>query len=378
MPKVAFIAEGYPDTGFGNYWGPLFEQFQKVQWIVPVYIQHADEIKEIDKPLNAKIWNSYRPTHSRQINRFLLQVSNGYPVKYKMKPYDIIHLSTCWMSFLAPDFKHQKVIITCHDLFTFQQVRDQYIDFNLKFKDNIRRLLNYQSVKSLKKADTIVAISQNTKKDIINLFNIPEKKIKIVYNGVDRFLYKPRDKNLCRQELGLSADKYILLNVGTENDRKNIMTLLKAMKIISEKIKNVVLIRIGKQSEASKKYIRENKLSNHVQYFSYVKNLNFFYNAADVFVFPSIYEGFGLVVLEAMASGCPVVTTNESAIPEVVGDAAIKVSDPFDPDDFYHAIKKLYDSSPMGKTLTLKGLERANLFSWEKCADELQSIYHGL
>lgn len=378
MVQVAFIAEGYPDTGFGNYWFPLFKQFQKEKWIVPVYIQHADEINEIDKPVSAQIWNFRKPSRDRKINRFFLQMICGYPVKSRMKPFDIIHLSTCSMSFLAPSFKNQRVVITCHDLFTFHQVLNKRYDFNLKFKDNIKRMLNFQSVKSLKKADIIIAISQNTKKDIINFLDIPEEKIKVVYNGIDRTLFKPRDKNICRQKLGLPPEKFILLNVGTENERKNMITLLKAMKTISEKIRDVVLIRIGRQSEASRKYIRENKLGHCVHYFPFVENIHLFYNAADISVFPSIYEGFGLVILEAMASGCPVITTNESAIPEVTGEAAIKVTDPFEPDDFYQAIKTIYDSSSLGKTMGLKGLERSGLFSWEKCAQEIKTIYYSM
>ena len=138
------------------------------------------------------------------------------------------------------------------------------------------------------------------------------------------------------------------------------------------------LIRIGRQSEASRKYIRENKLDHCVHYFPYVEDIHLFYNAADISVFPSIYEGFGLVILEAMASGCPVITTNESAIPEVTGEAAIKVADPFEPDDFYQAIKTLYDSSSMGKAMGLKGIERSGLFSWEKCAQEIKTIYYSM
>jgi glycosyltransferase involved in cell wall biosynthesis len=378
MKQVAFIAEGYPGTGFGNYWGPLFELFQEDKNITPVYIQYAREIKEIIKPIKGEVWDFYHPTRNRKINRFFSQMCHGYPLKYRMKPFDIIHLSTDWMSFLAPDYRHQKVIITCHDLYTFQQVLKQRLDFSLSATGNVKRILNFYSTLFLKKADVVVAISKNTKKDIVRQFNIPDDKIRVVYNGIDRTRYKPRDKIRCRKELGLWSDKFILLNIGTENERKNIMTLLRTMKIISKTLKDVILIRIGKQSETSRKYILENKLEDSVKYFSKVHQIDLFYNAADVFVFPSVYEGFGLVVLEAMASGCPVVTTNESAIPEVTGCAAIQVSDPFDPEDYYQAIKKIYDCGSVRESLVIRGLERSRLFSWKKCAAEMRSIYKGL
>ncbi len=221
----------------------------------------------------------------------------------------------------------------------------------------------------------IIAISENTKKDIIRQFNLPCDRIRVVYNGLDSSCFKPRNKFECRRELGLWPDKFILLNIGTENERKNIKTLLKAMKIISQTHTDVVLIRIGKQSESSRTYIHENRLEDVVTYFPRVDQIELFYNAADAFVFPSVYEGFGLVALEAMASGCPVITTGRSAIPEITGSAAVTVSDPFDPEAFYQAVKTIHDSDSVGETLVSRGLERSRLFSWEKCAAEMRAIY---
>jgi glycosyltransferase involved in cell wall biosynthesis len=378
MKQVAFIAEGYPGTGFGNYWRPLFEQFKKDKNIIPVYIQYARETDEIKDSINGLIWDFRRPTRNRKFNRVFLQMCGGYPVKYKMKPFDIVHLATDWMSFMVPDFNKKKVIITCHDLFTFDQVVKKRFDFSRGAADNIKRLLNYHSQIILKKADVIIAISENTKKDIIRQFNIPGEKIRVVYNGIDSSCFKPRNKYQCRRALGLWPDKFILLNIGTENERKNIKTLLKAMKIISQTHKDVVLVRIGKQSESSRKYIHENKLADFVQYFTRVEQIELFYNAADVFVFPSVYEGFGLVALEAMASGCPVITTDKSAIPEVTGSAAVLLSDPLDPEVFYQAIKTMYESESFRESLVFRGLERSRLFSWEKCAAEMRSIYNVL
>lgn len=375
MKQVAFIAEGYPGTGFGNYWQPLFEQFQKDRDITPVYVQYARETDEIKHTVNGAIWDFRRPTRHRKFNRFFLQMCGGYPVKQKMKPFDVVHLATDWMSFMVPDVRTKKVIVTCHDLFTFGQVKKKRFDFGRGAADNIKRLLNYHSQARIKKADMIIAISENTKKDIIRQFNLPCDRIRVVYNGLDSSCFKPRNKFECRRELGLWPDKFILLNIGTENERKNIKTLLKAMKIISQTHTDVVLIRIGKQSESSRTYIHENRLEDVVTYFPRVDQIELFYNAADAFVFPSVYEGFGLVALEAMASGCPVITTGRSAIPEITGSAAVTVSDPFDPEAFYQAVKTIHDSDSVGETLVSRGLERSRLFSWEKCAAEMRAIY---
>jgi len=382
MKKVAFIAEGFPRTGFGNYWHSLFDKFMEIEKVYPVYIKYNRELDVINGINN---WQQIRVIpagmpvfykfFNRKINRLYSQLCGGYPAKLKLREYDILHFYSGILQFFNPNYKHQKVIVTCHDLFSFMQARESRYDRELSFQDNMIRIFKNNVIKNLHKADAVIAVSKNTKKDIENTFNIPSKDIFVVYNGVNSDLFKPRDKYRCRKILNFPQEKFIILNVGTETQRKNVITLLKALKLLKDCGIDFLLVRVGKQSKIVKEYIETNDLQKNITYYRYVDNIEYFYNAADIYVSPSLYEGFGLVLLESLSSGCPVVTTKNGAIPEVVGDEAVLISNPFEENELCDAIKTLYFSSDDRDKLSQKGRQRAERFSWKKCLNETLKIY---
>jgi glycosyltransferase involved in cell wall biosynthesis len=233
---------------------------------------------------------------------------------------------------------------------------------------------------SARKASKIIAISENTKKDIIDYFGIDEEKIRVIYLGVDRQFSPQPDMD----EVGVLS-KYNLpsgyiLSVGTLEPRKNLIRLINAYKMVASSGEPVPkLVIVGGQGwgdEELGKVVRESGLIDLVILTGYVpdEDLPALYRNTTVFVYPSLYEGFGLPPLEAMACGTPVITSNVSSLPEVVGDAAILI-DPYNTTEIAQAIASVLKDKELRERLRMNGLARSNLFSWDKTARETLKLY---
>jgi glycosyltransferase involved in cell wall biosynthesis len=179
-----------------------------------------------------------------------------------------------------------------------------------------------------------------------------------------------------RKRLGLPVDKHIILHVGSEECRKNVPVLIEAFSRLRKKLPDSILIRVGKRMAKTQKIIRTLELENSILYFQDVpeKDLSLFYNSADLFVFPSYYEGFGMPVLEAMSSGIPVLSTDVSSIPEIVGNSGVIV-DPFDVDAFTYWMNKLLTDRNLLEEFAEKSINRSMMFDWTKCAKETLLVY---
>lgn len=234
--------------------------------------------------------------------------------------------------------------------------------------------------KSAVRADVILATSFATKKDIIEIYKIPESKIQVVWLGVNRniFFPLPQEKHdSLRAKYGLPEE--FILSVATSVGRKNIPMLLNVFgNLLKKGRKEKFLVVAGSpQVKAEiKEIINKKSLQNHVLCCSEISKtaLSHFYNLAKCFAFPSLYEGFGLPVLEAMACGCPVIASNVSSLPEIGGKAAV-FADPNSEDEISGAIEKVLDDGGLRNDMIKKGLEQAGLFSWEKTALETLKIY---
>jgi len=227
--------------------------------------------------------------------------------------------------------------------------------------------------------DKIITISECTKKDIVKFYKIPEDKIKVILLAPDP-IYQPLSHDIIAPILskyGVCAP-YILY-VGSLEPRKNIQTLIQGFANIKKRGLNHKLIIVGNKKWEYSKLIRivaESGLHNDVIFTGYLpdEDLPALYNGADLFVYPSLYEGFGLPPLEAMACGTPVITSNTSSLPEVVGNAGIKV-DPQDVDQLSDAIYHVLTDENLRLSLIEKGLERSKQFSWERTATETWKVY---
>ena len=230
-------------------------------------------------------------------------------------------------------------------------------------------------------SDLIIADSENTKHDIELLLKIPSEKIKVIYIAVDK-IFKPVDKqksrNLLKKDYNIT--KPFILNVGTIEPRKNIPLLIKAFSEY-KRLSNdeLILVIVGKKAWDYKRccdIINRLKISEYVIFCDYVKekDLPIFYNSAELFIYPSIYEGFGLPVLEAMACGAGVICSNTSSLPEVAGEAGYYIN-PNSADDIKQALLDVMKSKDLRGELRRKSVIQAAKFSWDNTARATLNVY---
>jgi glycosyltransferase involved in cell wall biosynthesis len=222
----------------------------------------------------------------------------------------------------------------------------------------------------IKRCKLVVAVSEATKRDIVDYLGCDPEKIKVIYNGYDSSVF-----NLASADGGEIARHYrvnnYILAVGPTYPHKNFEVLLRAYSSLSDSVKeNFPLVIAGgmrKYVDRLKEVISEYNLGRHVKFLGYVPSILMpqLYGSARVLVFPSLYEGFGFPILEAMACGCPVIASNVSSIPEVCGDSAL-LFDPTNETELVGLILKLIGSEELREELVSKGLQQATRFSWDE------------
>lgn len=246
-----------------------------------------------------------------------------------------------------------------------------------------RYLKKWLSV-SMKMAQRIVVPSKFTKYEIVEEEGIPDKRIKVIYCGVSKRFHPIKDKEKIKafkKKWGL-PNRFILY-VGDIIPRKNLIGLIEAFANIEKYIPHRLLIVGKKYPKIHHRFYKDLnnaidtlRLHNKIRFFGYVSNrdLVYLYNTADLFVYPSLYEGFGLPILEAMACGTPVITSDTSALSEVAFDAAI-LNNPRSINDLSENMLRLLNNERLRNNLIQKGFERTKKFSWERAARELLKVY---
>jgi glycosyltransferase involved in cell wall biosynthesis len=264
----------------------------------------------------------------------------------------------------APRFYNDKLVVTIHDL--------SYYYYPLDFlKRDLYKLMNWTKY-SVKKAKKIIAVSESTKKDIVKFLDVPKNKIKVIYNGFEK-----KEANTKGQIKRLITSPYILY-VGTLQPRKNLKTLIYAYSYFKKNNREFKLVIAGKKGWLYENILNEVKslgLVNEILFMDFVndeKLINLYKNAFCL-VLPSFYEGFGIPPLEAMSYHCPVICSDTSSLPEVVGDAAL-LFDPKSKDELIKCFNSLKNSEDLRIKLIEKGKMRIKKFSWKKCAKETLDI----
>ncbi len=226
-------------------------------------------------------------------------------------------------------------------------------------------------------ADSYLTVSESTKRDIMKFMKIPEEKIEVAPLGASSRFSPERDEEGIAQAMerfGIK-DKYILC-LSTVEPRKNMLRTIQAFEqCVLEKNLPYKLVIVGGKGWNNGEiydYVNEKQLQEHVIFTGYVSNedVKNIYANASVFVYASLYEGFGLPPLEAMQCGIPVITADNSSLPEVAGDACILV-DPYKVEEIRDAIMKVLDSEELQQEMRAKGIEQAKKFSWEKCGTQM-------
>jgi glycosyltransferase involved in cell wall biosynthesis len=271
------------------------------------------------------------------------------------------------------------VVVTCHDLVQF--VYPEILQDQSRFPALSLAAWKY-AVRGMEKANHVIAVSTNTAQDIISMLKIKPEQTTVILNGINaEFQVLPISEVAgIRQKYTRSPDTFCLLNIGSTHQRKNIMTVLQVLKNLIEKGIPICLWRTGSDFTKKQKYfIEEHHLAQHIFDLGRpdTAHLVQIYNAADALLAPSLYEGFGLTVVEAMACGTPVITSNVSSLPEVVENAAIQVN-PLDVEAITTAICKIRHDRSYSNYLVEQGLLRAKFFSWLKTAEQVAKVYEGL
>ena len=284
---------------------------------------------------------------------------------------DVIHST----AYIVPELLRAKLVVTIHDL-SFMLFPDFHTEEN-------KTLLMKNLIYINSRPDKIICDSKQTKKDLIRFFHVPEEKIKVIYLGVDHVFsdhISEEKKDIILAKHDLIGLDYIL-TVASIEPRKNFEQIIKVFAEIvkDRKYNNLFLVCAGGagwKNETIYSLVREKGLEEKVKFLGFVEetDLPVIYNRAKFFMYPSVYEGFGLPVLEAMASRVPVLTSNVSSLPEVAGDAAIMV-DPYNEKEIYRASINLLENEKLRKELQAKGVERSNLFTWENTAFQTLEVY---
>ncbi len=233
--------------------------------------------------------------------------------------------------------------------------------------------------KQAEKSDKIIAISESTKNDLIDFYDISEDKISVIYSGVggNFKIISPDNPNLKRVRKKYNLPSKFILYLGTIEPRKNIEGIIKAFEILRKKrdIKLVIAGDSGWLYNDIFNLAKHSRFSNDIIFTGFIdqKDKLYLYNLAEVFVYPSFFEGFGFPPLEAMACGVPVVVSNSSSLPEVVSEAGIMV-DPYKIDEIFLGIDVILNDDNLKNKLIKEGLKRASEFSWQKTARETLNL----
>lgn len=330
------------ETGVSNYTRELFEQLKTKIDIEKLYFPNIR--------LSLPFFN------------FGIIFKN-HPIRFPSYSGNIVHIPNFFYALPVLFKRPKRLIITLHDLIPSEYGTGSFLS-GLTYKLCLR---------AVKKADRIIVDSENTKNDAIKYLNFPEGRIDIIPLGVNTKKFR---------QLKIKKEPYSILYVGTEMPRKNLGVLIKAFAVLKKKLPDAKFIKVGAAHcpGARKKLIMladELGIGSSMQFKDYVDDIAAEYNKVSLFVFPSLYEGFGLPILEAMACGCPVICSDKTSLPEVGGNTVVYF-DGNNAQDLADKMFKVLTGTKFKKSLIKKGLKRIKEFSWEKTAQKTIEAYKKL
>ena len=329
----------------------------------PIYTIFTQQAAKLDGRSDMKILSSRWPTERRLVRIVWEQMI--WPLLTRRLDLDLLHS----MAFVTPFFSNRPTVVTVFDL--------SFIHQPDSFPTLQRLYLTSQTKRSCAQARRVITISESGRRDVQQYLEVPVSRIDVVTPGVEES-YRPlpsAEVEAFRQQQNLP--KRFILHVGTLQPRKNILKLIDAFARLNEPDLYLVLIG-GKGWSFEEIFARVEELGivDRVQFTGYVPDeaLPYWYNAAMLFVFPSLYEGFGMPVVEAMACGTPVITSNTSSMPEAAGEAGL-LFDPHDSEELADRIHTVLHDPDLAATMRSMGPKQALKFSWEKAGRETAVVY---
>ena len=355
------LAEGYRSAGISSY---IYNLLHHLPGAAPemAYTVFLNE-RRYQSPPGLRLQVSRLPTNRPPVRIVWEQAL--LPWVSRSEGLDLLHNT----AFVGPLASSCPFVTTVHDL--------SFLYYPQSFRWLRRRYLQVFARASVRRARRVIAVSESTKQDLVKTYGISPAKIDVVHNGVDAS-YRPLPAGQVaafRQQKGL-PDRFLLF-VGTLEPRKNVVRLVEAYAKLPKERPPLVLVG-GKGWFYDEIFCRVEalELTDEVYFPGFVptEDLPLWYNAADLFVYPSVYEGFGLPPLEAMACGTAVITSTASSLPEVVGKAG-KLVDPTDTDGLATAMAQVLGDREMQEQMEATGLVQAAVFSWEKTAQQTADSY---
>ena len=363
--RVAIDARKLHDFGIGTYIRNLLRTLARLDRDT----EYVLLLQQTDLHVPGHLGPNFRGVLERSANYSMREQLHIPYVLMRERP-DVYHAP----HYVLPVAVPCRSVVTIHD--TIHLMFPQYLPNRAAYA--YARSLMWAAAR---RADRILTVSASSKRDILHYFNVPPEKIEVVYNALDeRFGAEPRPEEIARVRERFQLDHGFVLYAGNIKPHKNLVRLIDAFEgLRRDGFEELKLLIIGDEISkwpALRRAVHKYKLHKHVRFLGFLSDetLAVLYRLAAVFVFPSLYEGFGLPPLEAMASGTPVVTSNVSSLPEVAGDAAVLV-DPYDAMDIKDGIKRVLTDPALAAEMRRKGLLRAREFSWERSVARTLAIY---
>jgi glycosyltransferase involved in cell wall biosynthesis len=364
--RIAIDARKFRDYGIGTYVRNLLRHLARIDQTT----EYVVLCREADRELIALTGANFRAVPEASPG-YSVREQITVPLALRREGADLFHAP----HYVLPPLTPCKSVVTIHDC------------IHLRFPQYLPNTLGYAYARSslwfaTHRSNRILTVSEASKRDILDYFNVPPGKIDVIYNGIDeRFSAPPDPDDVARVRERFQLDHPFILYAGNIKPHKNLERTIEAFQLLrrDSAFEQVKLVIIGDEIAkyaALRHAVHRHKLHKYVRFFGFVPNstLAILYRLAAVFVFPSLYEGFGLPPLEAMASGTPVITSNVSSLPEVVGDAALLVN-PLEPEAIADSMRRVLTDAALRDDLRIRGLARASQFSWDRSIRRVREIY---
>jgi len=363
--RIGIDARKLHDFGIGTYIRNLLRHLSRVDRETEFVLLSRPE----DRDALARLGENFRAVAEKAGN-YSVSEQWRVPLALRRERVELFHAP----HYVLPPLVTCRSVVTIHDC--IHLMFPQYLPNRFAF------LYARGSIAAAsRRATRVLTVSESSKRDILRFVDTPPEKIDVIYNAYDeRFAVEPCEQDVVRVRERYQLRDPFVLYAGNVKPHKNLGRLIEAFDLVRRQgLDNLKLVLIGddiSKYAALRRAVHQHQLHQHVRFLGYLpeETLAVMYRLASVFVFPSLYEGFGLPPLEAMASGTPVVTSNMSSLPEVTGDAAVLV-DPYDPRAIADGIYRVITDEALRRDLRARGLARAKQFSWEASVRRVRDIY---
>ncbi len=363
--RIGIDARKLHDFGIGTYIRNLLRQLARLDRETEFVVFCRPD----DREALTSLGENFRPVPERSAN-YSVAEQLSIPLALRREGITLFHAP----HYVLPPLVRCRSVVTIHDC--IHLMFPQYLPSRLALQ-----YARTSIALAARRAARVMTVSESSKRDILRFVDVKPEKIDVIYNAYDeRFTIEPREEDVVRVRERYQLHDEFVLYAGNVKPHKNLERLIDAFDLVRKRgLDHLKLVMIGddiSKYTALRRAVHQHQLHKYVRFLGYLpeETLAVMYRLAGVFVFPSLYEGFGLPPLEAMASGTPVVTSNVSSLPEVAGDAALLV-DPYDPHAIADGIYRVLTDEALGRELRRKGLARARQFSWEQSVRRVRDIY---